>query len=90
MRTIYKTGKMTPLPKLNRFDLLTIPRAEARLHYLQALYQFFLLLQRSLEEKKDSLLKQISSNYPTIREKLSHLSSPSDSGIQKSFAEKLG
>lgn len=77
-----------PIADIERIDLSTISRMEARLNYLQALYQFFLLLQRSLEERNDSLLQQISSTYPSIREKLGQLFPPESQG-QHTFTDKL-
>ncbi len=78
-----------PVAELGRIDLTTISKVEARIGYLQALYQFFLLLQRSLEEKNDPLLAQIASTYPDIREKLTHLFPAPESRSQHAFTERL-
>ena len=81
--------KDNPIGELGRIDLTTISKVEARIGYLQALYQFFLLLQRSLEENNDALLGQIASTYPDIRVKLSHLFPAPESQSQHTFTERL-
>ena len=62
-----ETWQNQPVKEVERIDILSVNSMELRVRYLHALQQFFTLLKRSLEERNIPLLKEILSDYESIK-----------------------